>query len=61
MYSSHQLVAPQPKVVLNKNHIIQQFFLQTVPLVGVYMLKNTPIAFTKLTTKLLTPIGYNKT
>jgi hypothetical protein len=35
-----QLVAPQPKVVLHINHIIQSFLLQRISLLGVYTLKN---------------------
>jgi hypothetical protein len=41
-----QLVAPQSKVVLNVNHISQPFLFQSVLLLGVYTLENTPIAFT---------------
>jgi hypothetical protein len=47
-----QLV-PQSKVVLNVGHIIRSFLFQMVSLLGVYTLKNTPIAFTpKSTTRM---------
>jgi len=45
-----QLVTPQPKIVLDIDHIIQPFVFQTVSFLGVYTLKYTPIAFTSRST-----------
>ena len=48
-----QLIALQPKVVLNKNYVIQPLLLQTVPLFNVYTLKHTPIPLTPWSTTCL--------